>query len=654
VRTSWLVVVICILLGAFAGTAPAAKKGGKHSAKACKQFKSKKKRARCKAKRKKCPKGTKKTYLRKRTLARCNKKPKKPKKPGTGTSSAPIDYTQIKGLSQAKYSQDEIVTEQLFLPSFDGTELYVEVIRPKAPGRYPVIAEISGYHGTLYDRTGTRILPAPTGPDGEPLGLVGYFVPRGYAVVMVDLRGTGKSAGCLDHLGPNDFGDIKLAIEWAASQPWSNGRVGQTGHSYVGGTTNLAGASGAKGLATIVPSASLASMYDHQFQAGVPYNAQYLGPIEAYEQLALQADLPPQLSPVTGATGNGPTGEAFGLHPADTGCGAKNSAALAGTGQVTGQYEAFHAERDYRELVKKAKVPIFLQHGTLDQAARIAGVQWMFDRGLPKGDKLWVGPWDHGIGSAPTTRGLQWTYALHAWFDKHLMGRKVDTGAPLEVFLNDEADDRTAFSSQGQILAGRKLPRTEPFVLTAAEDEKLGSDAGEEGTVNFAGDANGYAENNEAAGGVTFQTEPLVEDHLFFGVPSIRLMAATSDPQTHLISTLFAVDEDGKRRRLTQCAMNPILKDGVDKTAQIVPQQLYELKPPCFAMAYQARAGEKLRLRVTTSDPDKLPVHSTDPNVVVGFGGSDGTQITLPEVTKSTYADTIYLGDTTGDANSTG
>ena len=100
--------------------------------------------------------------------------------------------------------------------------------------------------------------------------------------------------------------------------------------------------------------------------------------------------------------------------------------------------------------------------------------------------------------------------------------------------------------------------------------------------------------------------------------------------------------------------MNPILKDGVDKTAQIVPQQLYELKPPCFAMAYQARAGERLRLRVTTSDPDKLPVHSNDPNVVVGFGGSDGTQLTLPEVTASTYADTIYLGDTTGDANATG
>ncbi len=657
-KTHWLLVGILALAVGFAHPAaatPAAQTAKKTAKKkACKKLKGKK-RQRCVAKRKKCPKGYKKTYLRKKTRARCNKKPRKPRRPGQGSSSTPIDYSQVKGLSKVQYSKEQITNESLLLPSFDNTELYVEVNRPKAPGKYPVIVEISGYHGTLYNRQGTRILPAPTDEDGNPLGLVGYFVPRGYAVVMVDLRGTGKSGGCLDHLGPNDFGDIKLAIEWAASQSWSNGRVGQTGHSYVGGTTNLAGASGAKGLATIVPSASLASMYDHQFQHGVPYNAQYLGPIEAYEQLALQSDLPPQLAPVTGASGNGGAGEDFGLHPADTGCGTTNSAALAGTGQVTGQYEGFHAERDYRERLKKADVPIFLQHGTLDQAARIGGVQWMFERGLPAGDKLWVGPWDHGIGSAPTPRGLQWTYALHAWFDKHLMGKRVDTGAPLEVFLNDETSDSAAFGGQGQILAGRKLPPTTPFLLKAAAGEKLGGSDDAEGTVSFAGDANGYVDdNNEAAGGVAFETEPLTEDHLFFGVPSIRLKAATTDGQTHLIATLFAIDDADKRRRLTQCAMNPILKDGVDKTAAITPQQLYVLNPPCFAMAYQARAGERLRLRVTTSDPDKLPVHSNDPNVVVGFGGSEGTQLTLPEVKASTYFDSIFLTDTAGDPSSSG
>ena len=47
-----------------------------------------------------------------------------------------------------------------------------------------------------------------------------------------------------------------------------------------------------QGLETIVPSAGMATMYDHQFQAGVPYFLQWAGPMEAYEQIALERDLP--------------------------------------------------------------------------------------------------------------------------------------------------------------------------------------------------------------------------------------------------------------------------------------------------------------------------------------------------------------------------
>jgi predicted acyl esterase len=600
-------------------------------------------RAKCVARARKCSNAYVKKYNRTRTKATCARKPK---------PLAPTDYTRIAGLSQPRFGKDSIERIPLEVPSHDGVNMYVEIIKPKAEGRYPVVMEASGYHGTLYNRDGTRILPDPKGPDGRPLGLVGYFVPRGYAVLMMDVRGTGRSEGCLDHLGKNDLKDIKAVIDWAETQPWSNGRIGMTGHSYVGGTANVGVAGGARGLKTIVPSASLASMYDHQFQGGVPYNLQYVGPIFAYEQLALQADLPQELSPLTAAAGEGATGDNFGNDPEYTGCGASNSAALAGTGQVTGQYEAFHAARDHRAAVKNANIPIFLQHGTLDHAARIAGVQWMFERNLRSGDKLWIGQWAHGISSAPTSRGLQWTNALHAWFDKHLMQRDVDTGPPLEVFLSDQSSDGEPVA-QGQILAGREMPKTKPFTLYARGEEGLADLPGEPGTVSFAGDANGYLEDNEAAGGVTFMTRELTEDKLFFGIPSLKLKAAVTNGQTHLIATLFAVDESpAVRRRLTQCAMNPILKDGVDKIAPIVPGTTYALTPPCFAISFQARKGQKLRLRITTSDDDKVPVHSHDPRVTVGVGGAEGTAITLPEVVGGAlFKDSIDLGDTSGDPN---
>ena len=255
----------------------------------------------------------------------------------------PTDYTKVAGLSQPVHETERLSFE---VPMQDGIALYVEVVKPKGAGAWPVVLEASPYHGTVADRDGTRIFPDPKDADGKLLGLTGYFAPRGYAVVMVDLRGTGRSQGCLDHLGPSDAKDLKTIVEWAASQPWSTGRVGMTGHSYVGSTPAVAAAMRPKGLVTIAPSAGLASMYDHQFHYGVPWYLQYIGPMVAYEMLAIDRHLPPGTpDPVTG----GATGDNFLNDPEYTGCGLPQSAATAGEGQITGRYQAWHAARDWRD-----------------------------------------------------------------------------------------------------------------------------------------------------------------------------------------------------------------------------------------------------------------------------------------------------------------
>ena len=64
-------------------------------------------------------------------------------------------------------------------------------------------------------------------------------------------------------------------------------------------------------------------------------------------------------------------------------------------------------------------------------------MDWFTRRGGRPGDKPWIGQWDHGSGCCPTRRGIQWTYALHAWFDKQLAQRDVDTGPPVELFMSD-------------------------------------------------------------------------------------------------------------------------------------------------------------------------------------------------------------------------
>ena len=57
------------------------------------------------------------------------------------------------------------------------------------------------------------------------------WVPHGYACVRVNSRGTGRSPGFIDHFSPREARDFYECIEWAARQPWSNGKIGLSGVS---------------------------------------------------------------------------------------------------------------------------------------------------------------------------------------------------------------------------------------------------------------------------------------------------------------------------------------------------------------------------------------------------------------------------------------
>ena len=62
-----------------------------------------------------------------------------------------------------------------------------------------------------------------------------YFAPRGYVVVLQDLRGRRRSEGVGQYFhtaNEREGEDGYDTVEWIAAQPWSNGRVGMTGSSH--------------------------------------------------------------------------------------------------------------------------------------------------------------------------------------------------------------------------------------------------------------------------------------------------------------------------------------------------------------------------------------------------------------------------------------
>lgn len=179
--------------------------------------------------------------------------------------------------------------EDVWLASGDGTRLHADVIRPVGTEgrRLPVILSIGPYfaHGGqqgLLDYDPLRQGPSERFKD---LWEDGRIFERGYAMVLVDSRGFGGSEGCNDFGGRGEQADAKAAVEWAASQPWSNGRVGMWGKSYDGWTQVMALDERPKGLAATVIQSPIIDGYRTLYQDGVHYDQGWYGTPALYQQI---------------------------------------------------------------------------------------------------------------------------------------------------------------------------------------------------------------------------------------------------------------------------------------------------------------------------------------------------------------------------------
>jgi predicted acyl esterase len=150
------------------------------------------------------------------------------------------------------------------------------------------------------------------------------------------------------------------------------------------------------------------------------------------------------------------------------------------------------------------------------------------------------------------------------------------------------------------------------------------------GEQSFAGDPFG-AGDPSATGAATFVTKPFERDVVLAGMPDLDLSASVTVPRVHLIATVYDQDHAGRRRRLTQFAINPELRHGVANPQPVVPAVRMTLDPPGFPVAHHVRTGHRLALTVTTSDPDKVPMFAVDPHVTV-YTGAGGTSLRLPVV----------------------
>ena len=300
------------------------------------------------------------------------------------------------------------------VPMRDGVRLSANIFRPEAPGRYPTILVRTPYG------KGTGISPnyAP-------------FVEHGYAVVVQDVRGRYRSEGVFQPLEqePADGDDT---LNWIARQPWSDGKIGMLGGSYLGIVQWKVAALNNPHLKAIFPSVSGCDDYRDRFYS--PGGAMKLGQRLLWMSENLRA---PFYHPDFGK---------FVLHlPLRT-------ADVAATGQTSPMFQeavahpafdSFWKSISVREQLDKIRVPVFSVGGWFDNFVESDLEAYERLRRNSGVNRILIGPWPHnmaakfeGVDFGPDSdmpmRAIQMQ-----WFDQFLKGKDTPllSQAPVRVFV---------------------------------------------------------------------------------------------------------------------------------------------------------------------------------------------------------------------------
>ncbi|MGB3438470.1 MAG: CocE/NonD family hydrolase [Actinophytocola sp.] len=307
---------------------------------------------------------------------------------------------------------------QHYFPSSDGSgaELHADVLLPEdLPDgeKVPVILSVGPYFshaGDLAPKDWTH-----TGPSDrfdEFIEGTDLFA-RGYAFVRVDLRGFGGSTGCLDFVGDGEQADVKAAIDWAASQPWSTGAVGMYGKSYDAITGLVGNNLNQDALKAVVAQEPIWDPYRDIRSNGVPRTT-IVGISTFYNGLVMMPQLPDDDARYLANSRYEET---------HLECLADNIAGY----QTADQESEYWQTRDLAKRAEGTDTPLLFTQGFLEWNTEPEGMQEYLDNheGPERG---WLGPWDHVRGDDVLADGrlamgrTGWYEETMSFYDQYLKG----------------------------------------------------------------------------------------------------------------------------------------------------------------------------------------------------------------------------------------
>ena len=576
----------------------------------------------------------------------------------------------------------------------DEVEIVMAVWRPvDHEGPVPVIVDAGPYYEVF-----SRCVPTPQNcqqvvrdaidhpGQTTPFNLLN-FLPHGYAVVQLAVRGTGTAGGCMDLMGPSEVHDLDQAITWIGEQEWSNGAIAMVGASYDGSTPWEVAGTGNPHLKTIVPTSGLPDIYDLMFHNG---SAETRGPImhnQVYWGYGFDDDFPqrpegwpegaPWLPPAGIGQANGRTErqDRQNLLCAEVAEGSAVAAYSTVDGGRGSAASTYWTERDHRQAVlDNYEGSVFLVHGlqdwNVDPHAAIPFNQQLRDAGIRV--KEWYGQWDHAFPDSRCAQSppewvvlpcrIDFADVLLRWFDQELKGQAVDTGPAIQV------QDNIGFWRNADSYPPRDAAWQE---LRLGADGALSEEGAQAGEVELSPPMNG------APGTLLeLRSEPLEEELHLSGMLQIKLPFETQGQGGHIAAWLFDEDPRGLVRApfvapfeddsgvitwtpfglplIAHGQMNLRYHPGGDEPQPLVPGETYVAQIESEPLEVRVPAGHRLVLwlfqyhypdHMDSSTPATVTLHLGDDARLL-LPGLDVDPRTVFPVPGVHYLDRTYVPET--------
>ncbi|MEV7236369.1 CocE/NonD family hydrolase [Streptomyces sp. NPDC051020] len=328
--------------------------------------------------------------------------------PGVASEPAATATDPVTHKENDRVPEGSVWTQHYFPSSDDsGTELHADVLMPEglAEGeKIPVILSTGPYFGHS-GQTGIEGWKH-TGPSSRFQDFIEGtdLFANGYAFVMVDLRGFGGSTGCLDWAGPGEQADVKAAIDWVASQPWSTGAVGMYGKSYDAVTGLIGNNLDQDALKAVVAQEPVWDMYQYIYSNGVP-RPNVTGTANAYNSIAtLNAMADDDAHYQANARWEK-------THPE---CLTENSAGY----RIADQWDKHWTSRDLAKMAEGTDTPLFVTQGFIENNTKPEEMQEYLDNHVGP-ERGWLGQWEH-VRGGDRTRDGRLSMGREGWYDETL------------------------------------------------------------------------------------------------------------------------------------------------------------------------------------------------------------------------------------------